>query len=110
MTVEPDSPPARLTIIRDTPDDIQDRWIRLWLDGNFWDTLRYGRTLSIEIPPGDHLLKASNTLNRDALASDAKPGEHIKVRCHNALARGGFLSILMIGVAIIRVRLERIDV
>lgn len=105
-----DTTPARLTIIRDTADDIQDRWIRLWLDDTFWDTLRYGRTLSLEIPPGPHRLKASNTLNRHTLAFDARPGEHIKVRCHNAIARGGFLSILMIGVAVIRVRLERIDV
>jgi hypothetical protein len=109
VTLEPDSSPARLTIVRDTPDDIQDRWIRLWLDGNFWDTLRYGKTLSIDLSPGPHRLKASNTLNRDTLDFDAKPGEQIKVRCHNAIARGGFLSILMIGVAIIRVRLERID-
>jgi hypothetical protein len=32
------------------------------------------------------------------------------VRCHNSIARGGILSILMIGVAVIRVRLERVDV
>lgn len=109
MTPEPEPAPARLTITRDTPDDIQDRWIRLWLDGEYWETLRYGVTLDKDIPPGHHTLKASNTLNRDTLEFDAKPGEHIKVRCHNAIARGGFLSILMLGVAIIRVRLERID-
>ena len=107
MTPEPE--PARLSITRDTPDDIQDRWIRLWLDGEYWETLRYGVTLSKDIPAGQHKLKASNTLNRDTLEFDAKPGEHIKVRCHNSIARGGFLSILMIGVAVIRVRLERID-
>ena len=108
--MEPAPSPARLTIVRDTPDDVQDRWIRLWLDGKYWDTLRYGMTLSVELPPGLHHLKASNTLNRSALEFDAKPGEHIRVRCHNAIARAGFLSILTIGVAIIRVRLERLDV
>jgi hypothetical protein len=102
--------PVRLTIVRDTPDDVQDRWIRLWLDDKYWDTLRYGMTLSVELAPGHHRLKASNTLNRSALAFDATSGEHIRVRCHNAIVRGGFLSILMIGVAAIRVRLERIDV
>ena len=107
MTAAPEL--ARLTITRDTADDIQDRWIRLWLDGEYWETLRYGQTLSRDIAPGPHSLKASNTLNRHTLPFEAKPGEHVKVRCHNALARGGLLSILMIGVAVIRVRLERID-
>jgi hypothetical protein len=110
VTPAPDSSDARLTIVRDTNDDIQDRWIRLWLDGEYWETLRYGMTLSRDIPPGHHRLKASNTLTRATLEFDATPGEHVTVRCHNAIARGGFLSILMIGVAVIRVRLERIDV
>ena len=101
---------ARLTITRDAADDIQDRWVRLWIDGTFWETLRYGMTLSIDLPPGHHRLKAHNTLNGATLEFDASPGEHIKVRCHNSIARGGFLSILMIGVAVIRVRLERVDV
>jgi hypothetical protein len=100
--------PATLTIIRDTADDIQDRWIRLWVDGTFWDVLRYGQTLSTQLSVGHHQVKASNTLTRDTFDFDAKSGEQIKLRCHNAIARGGFLSVLMIGVAMIRVRLERV--
>ncbi len=98
--------PATLTIARNTPDDVQDRWIRLWVDGQFWDVLRYGMTLSLELPPGRHRVKANNS---HTIEFDAHPGEHIKLRCHNAISRGGFLSILMIGVALIRVRLERED-
>lgn len=109
MSPATDPQTARLTITRDTADDIQDRWIRLWLDGDPQETLRYGQTVSIDVAPGRHALKASNTLTRDTLEFDARPGETINVRCHNAIARGGFLSILMIGVAAIRVRLERID-
>ena len=100
---------ARLTVTRDSADDVQDRWVRLWIDGTFWEVLRYGMSLSIEIPPGRHQLKAHNTLNADTLEFDAQPGEHVRVRCHNTISRGGFLSILMIGVALIRVRLERTD-
>jgi hypothetical protein len=100
-------PYATLTVVRDTPDDVQDRWVRLWLDGNFWEILRYGQTLSLNIAPGRHILRAHNTLNAYTLEFDAAPGDHIRVRCHNAISRGGFLSILMIGVAVIRVRLER---
>jgi hypothetical protein len=95
-----------LTVTRDTPDDVQDRWVRLWVDGTFWEILRYGQSLSIDLPAGRHHLKAHNTLSGDTLDFDVRPGAHVRVRCHNAIGSGGFLSILMIGVAAIRVRLE----
>jgi len=109
MASEPPPANAVLTITRDTADDVQDRWIRVWLDGEPQDVLQYGKTLRREFAPGHHVLKVSNTLSRDTYEFDAKPGEHIKLRCHNAIARGGFLTILMIGVGAIRVRLERIE-
>jgi hypothetical protein len=100
---------ATLTVFRDTPDDVQDRWVRLWVDDTFWEILRYGQTLSRTIPAGHHRLKAHNTLNSDAIEFDARPGDHVRVRVHNAIRTGGFLSILMIGVALIRVKLELVD-
>ena len=99
---------AVVSITRDTADDVQDRWIRVWLDGEAQDVLRYGMTWTREITPGHHVITVSNTLTRDTYAFDAKPGEHVQLRCHKAIARGGFLTILMIGVGAIRVRLERI--
>jgi hypothetical protein len=108
MPSEPQSAHAVLSIIRDTADDVQDRWIRVWLDGEAQDVLRYGTTWTRPITPGHHVIKVSNTLSRDTYEFDAAPDELIKLRCHNAIARGGFLTILMIGVGAIRVRLERI--
>ena len=34
---------ARVTIVRDHPDDVQDRPVRLWLDGERQENLAYGR-------------------------------------------------------------------
>ncbi len=68
---------ARLTVTRDTADDVQDRWVRLWIDGTFWEVLRYGMSLTMDIPPGRHQLKAHNTLNAHTLEFDAHPGEHV---------------------------------
>ncbi len=98
---------ATLTIIRNAPDDVQDRWIRVWLDDEFWEILRYGMTLTRTIPPGRHRVKAHNTLNSDTVEFYAAPGEHIRLRCYNTIARGGYLTILTLGIAVIRVRLER---
>jgi hypothetical protein len=100
---------AQLIIIRNTPDDVQDRWIKVWVDGEQIETLRYGMTITRDLAPGHHLVKVSNSLTRDTCEFDAAPGETIRLRCHNAISSGGFLSILMIGVAGIRVRLERIE-
>lgn len=104
----PEPQPATLVMTRDTADDVQDRWVRVSLDGKFWDIRRYGMTLATEIPRGHHTVTAHNTLTKHSIEFDARPGEYIKLRCHNAISRGGFLSILMIGVAGIRVRLERV--
>lgn len=99
---------ATLTITRDAPDDVQDRTVNLWLDGEAWDLLRYGATLSRTIPPGHHRLKAHNTLFGTELEFDAKPGEHVQIKCINAMTGSGMLLMMLIGWAMLRVRLERV--
>lgn len=98
---------ATLTITRNAPEDVQDRTVNLWLDGHRWEALRYGTTVTRTIPPGPHRVKAHNTLFGAELTFDAKPGEHIRVRCINAMSGGGMLLMILIGWALLRVRLER---
>lgn len=108
----PRQPPlvdATLTLVRNAPDDVQDRTVTLWLDEEPWSRLRYGQTLTRSIPCGRHRVRANNTL-LDAVAEfDAAPGEHIHFRCANTLARGSMLLFWMIHWAAIRVHLERIE-
>jgi hypothetical protein len=98
---------ATLAITRNAPDDVQDRTVNLWLDGESWDTLRYGVTITRSIQPGPHRLKAHNTLFGTELAFEAKPGEHVRVRCTNAMTGSGMMLMVLIGWAMLRVRLER---
>lgn len=100
---------ATLTIVRNAPDDVQDRVVTLWFDDERWDVLRYGQTLTRNITPGPHRLKAHNTLLGTTFAFDIKPGEHVRLRCANAVAPGGTLLMLLIGWAMLRVRIERDD-
>ena len=103
------SPPAQLVITRDHPQDIQDRPVYLWIDGEKWDkTLKYGMTLTREIAPGHHKLKAHNTLFGETVEFDAQPGEEIRFKCENGLTPGGMVMVLFMGVAYLRVRLKRI--
>ena len=100
---------TRLEIVRDHPQDIQDRPVYLWVDGEKWEgVLRYGATFTRELPPGRHLVKAHNTLFGHSVDFDATAGETVRYRCENGLTGGGMVMVLMMGVAYLRVRLTRI--
>lgn len=100
---------ARLVITRDHPQDIQDRPVFLWVDGQKWEgVLKYGKTFSRDLAPGRHTLKANNTLFTHTVEFDAADGEEIRYRCENGLTGGGMVMVLMLGVAYLRVRLTRL--
>ncbi len=98
---------ARLTLIRNHPEDVQDRPVHVWVDGERWENLRYGRPLTRDITPGRHRIKAHNTLFGTTLEIDVVEGEDVRIRCRNGLPGGAKLMVLMMGVAYLRVTLER---
>lgn len=98
---------AIVTITRNAHDDVQDRVVTLSLDDEPWDRLRYGQVLTRHVPPGRHVIKGHNTMLTTTFEFDAAPGEHVRVRCANAVSRGGALLMLIIGWAMLRVRFER---
>ena len=103
------SEPARLVITRDHPQDIQDRPVYLWIDGEKWDgVLKYGKTFTREIGPGRHHIKANNTLFSDKVEFEAQAGETVRFRAENGLTPGGIVMVLMLGVAYLKVRLVRL--
>ena len=99
-------PDATIEIFRDTPEDIQDRWVRLFIDDSPAEILRYGETLRRNVAAGHHRVKAHNTLSTATIEFDAAPGQTIRIRCHNHFSKGGFLTMVTVGFAFIRVRLE----
>ena len=102
------SVPARLIITRDHPQDIQDRPVYLWIDGEKWEgVLRYGSVFERDLPAGHHKVKAHNTLFGHTVEFDAEPGETVRFRAENGLTPGGIVMVLMMGVAYLRVRLVR---
>ena len=99
---------ARLVITRDHPQDIQDRPVYLWIDGEKWDgVLKYGTTFTRDLAPGAHQVRANNTLFSHKVEFEAKAGETVRYRCENGLTGGGMIMVLMMGVAYLRVRLIR---
>jgi hypothetical protein len=96
---------ATLTITRNAPDDVQDRWVRVFIDEGAEEILRYGQVLSRELAPGRHRVRAHNTLSADTLEFDAAPGQTVHIRCFNTVAKGGVLMLMATGFAFINVRL-----
>ena len=98
---------ATITITRNAADDFQDRQIYLWLDGESLGKIRYGRSLTREVEPGRHYVKAFNTLFSHTLPFDVAPGEHVRLRCRNGIPAAGWLMLIFLHVTALRVRVER---
>ena len=54
--------PTLLTVHRTSPEDVKTRQVIFSLDGKKIGQLLYGESLTREIPPGRHSLRANNTL------------------------------------------------
>ena len=98
---------AQLTVTRNASNDFQDRQVYLYVDGELWGKVKYGRPMSRDIPPGRHKVRAFNTLFSDTMEIDAKPGEHVRLKCTNALGKGGWIMMVIWQIAALRVKLER---
>jgi hypothetical protein len=97
----------QLTITRNGHGDFQDRQVYLFVDDEPWGKVKYGRPLTREIAPGHHRVKAHNTLFSHTIEIDAVPGDHVRLRCTNAMPTAGWLMMIFLHVTALRVRLER---
>jgi len=98
---------AQLTVTRNSAGDFQDRQVYLYVDGELWGKVKYGRPVTREIPPGRHKIRAFNTLFSHTIEIDAMSGEHVRLRCKNGLGRGGWIMMVIWQIAALRVTLER---
>jgi hypothetical protein len=87
---------ARLTVSRTSPDDARERQVVVSLDGRKMATLLFGGTITRDIEPGPHRLRAHNTLVWKTLDFEIAPGDEARFTVVNRPGRGttGLLSIL----------------
>jgi len=98
---------AQLTITRNSHGDFQDRQVYLFVDDEPWGKVKYGRPVTREIAPGHHRIRAFNTLFSHTIEVDVVPGEHVRLRCSNAMPTAGWLMMIFLHVTALKVRLER---
>lgn len=99
---------ARITIARTAPADVKVRQVVLSLDGESLATLMYGDSVSREIPPGEHWLRAHNTLVWKTLDFDIRAGEHLRFRVINRPGFGTYVMLSLLGTGPIYLTLERV--
>ena len=91
----PDRPQtATLTIHRTAAWDEQSRQILCSIDGAYTGQLLFGQTLTRQIPPGTHTLKANNTLVWKTVPFEAAAGDHVHFTVWNE-PMGGWLTKIM---------------
>jgi len=98
---------AQLTVTRNHASDFQDRQVYLYVDEELWGKVKYNRPVTRDIPPGRHTVRAFNTLFSHTIEIDVVAGEHVRLKCSNALGRGGWIMMVIWQIAALRVRLER---
>jgi hypothetical protein len=102
--VSPES--ARITISRRDRDDVRQRQIVASLDGAPLGTLLFGDSVTREISPGVHRLRAHNTLFWKTREITIKPGEHARFKVVNRAGPGTFSLLGLLGVGPLYLTLE----
>ena len=99
--------PATLTITRRSPKDVKQRHIFVSLDGERVAELAYGQTISREVPPGPHVLRAHNTLVWKTLHCELTPGEHARFIVVNRPGFATWAMLSLLGTGPIYLTFER---
>ncbi|HEV7625768.1 MAG TPA: hypothetical protein VGO89_04665 [Streptomyces sp.] len=90
-----ESAPTRITVSRNRDDDVQDRQVVLYVDGQLWTSLLFGESATRELTPGHHTLKADNTLFRKTAEFDAEAGSELRFSVASRKGPGTGLFLLL---------------
>jgi hypothetical protein len=90
---------ARITVSRKLETDVRDRQIIVSLDGKKLATLLFGESVTRDIDPGSHRIRAHNTLFWKTIDFDAAAGEHVQFVTANHAGRLTYPLLGVLGVA-----------
>ena len=89
-----------IVVSRNSPHDFQDRQIYLWIDEEPLGKIRYGQAISKTIEPGQHTVRAFNTLFTRQITIEAAPGEEVRVKCGTGMPTAGWLLMILMFVSL----------
>jgi hypothetical protein len=103
--------PATIVLSRTSPDDIGVREIYVSIDGAQVGVLRPGDTITRQVPPGHHVVKAHNTLFWRTRECDLATGETATFLGVNRPGGGSAVMALLmavLGVGALSLEFERV--
>jgi hypothetical protein len=99
--------PASVTVARKHSDDIKQRQMIVWLDGERIATLMFGDEVTRDLEVGTHRLRVSNTLFWKTVDFDVKSGEQVRFEIVNRAGRLTYPMLAFIGVGPLYVTVRR---
>jgi hypothetical protein len=98
---------SRITVARDSPQDVRTRQLVVSLDRGSWATLMFGERATREVEPGRHVLRVHNTLVWKTIELTLTPGEHAEFTIVNRPGWGTYTLLGMLGVGPLYVSVTR---
>ena len=98
---------ASITVSREANEDVGFREVFVQVDGKDVGMLRFGDTISYELPAGPHRIRAHNTLFWKTHDLDLAPGEHARFVVVNRNGLGSFSLLGLLGVGPLYISFER---
>jgi len=98
---------CKITVSRNSAEDVQQRQIIVKLDGERIGDLMFGDSVTREITSGHHRLVVDNTWNWKTVEFDVAPGEHAEFRTQNRAGRFSWFLLFTLGAGPIYVSIER---
>ena len=101
------APAATITFSRTSANDVKQRHIFVSIDGEQAAELAYGQMVTREVPAGEHVLRAHNTLVWKTLPCTLQPGEHARFTLVNKPGFGTWAMLTLLGTGPIYLTFER---
>lgn len=98
---------SRLTVTRNSPNDVQQRQVIVKLDGDPFAILLFGQTVTREIPPGSHRLRFDNTWVKKAVEFKVVEGEDAAFQVTNRAGRFTWWMVGILGAGPMYLTIER---
>jgi hypothetical protein len=98
-----------VTVVRKSPEDMQERELYVAIDGERRGILRYGDSLTVPVGPGHHQLRVHNTISRRYAEFDVTNGDQVCFRAANVRGKGFAMLAMFFGIAPMHTVLERDD-
>jgi hypothetical protein len=98
---------ARITVTRKSTKDVRVRQIYISVDGRNVAELLFGDSVTTDVDPGPHRIRANNTLVWKTVQCDLKPGEHARYTVVNRPGFGSFAMLSLLGGGPIYLSFER---